>query len=500
MLAWSALGWSAEPLKQRLFNMADDPDPRVRFQLALTLGEIHAAGKIPALAKIARRDAADPWVRTAILSSVNQDAIDLFDALSADPGASSPAMASLTKDLATVIGSRSDAGDLERVIRRLCLLKTTMNESISLNKESAASAADWDWFLLASLQGLAEGIKLGEEQKPKLENLRGPMRELQASRSETLRAATSRVAALILPVEGEHSRKTSRESLTVALDDSRPQAERIGAIQNLSGEESPARVSELGNLLDPSQPDEIQLAVLDSFRGLADAVVGEVLIERWHGLGPKVREKALDVIFARRERVEKLLAAVASEKIPASNIDRSRQAQLANFPDADLAAQARKLFARSGAGEKSALLEKYKPSLNLKGDPKKGSEIHKQRCAQCHKVGEVGFEVGPNWSSVRANPPEQILANILDPNLSIQPGYTDYVIETTGGRVATGILAASSPTSLLLRRGGGDEEIILRKNIKSMSDTKLSLMPEGLEDGLSVQDMADLLAFLLQAP
>ena len=114
VLGCAQIGPGVDSIEQRLLKMSDDPDPRVRFQLALTLGELRAPGKIQSLAQIARRDAADPWVRTAILSSVNQDAIDLFDALSADPGSPSSAMASLSRELTTVIGSRLDRGEIVR--------------------------------------------------------------------------------------------------------------------------------------------------------------------------------------------------------------------------------------------------------------------------------------------------------------------------------------------------------------------------------------------------
>ena len=52
---------------------------------------------------------------------------------------------------------------------------------------------------------------------------------------------------------------------------------------------------------------------------------------------------------------------------------------------------------------------------------------------------------------------------------------------------------------MILRRALGEEETILRKDVKSMSETSLSMMPEGLEQGLTEQDVADLLEFILKA-
>src|SRR5690606_22819006 len=74
-------GTSNEKLASRILNLADDPDPRVRFQTALTLGELQSAEAVSALAKIAERGMTDRWTRAAVLSAVHGRANDLLDAL-----------------------------------------------------------------------------------------------------------------------------------------------------------------------------------------------------------------------------------------------------------------------------------------------------------------------------------------------------------------------------------------------------------------------------------
>ena len=60
----------------------------------------------------------------------------------------------------------------------------------------------------------------------------------------------------------------------------------------------------------------------------------------------------------------------------------------------------------------------------------------------------------------------------------------------------SGCIVAETPTGITMRRAGGLEDTILRKNIKSLRSTGLSLMPEGMESGINHQQMADLLAYL----
>ena len=86
--------------------------------------------------------------------------------------------------------------------------------------------------------------------------------------------------------------------------------------------------------------------------------------------------------------------------------------------------------------------------------------------------------------------------HILDPNREVAANFVNYTVATTDGRTVSGIIAAESATALTLKRAQGVTEVIPRSEVDAVVSTGLSLMPEGLEKGLSVQDFADLIAFL----
>jgi putative heme-binding domain-containing protein len=86
--------------------------------------------------------------------------------------------------------------------------------------------------------------------------------------------------------------------------------------------------------------------------------------------------------------------------------------------------------------------------------------------------------------------------NILDPNANIAPGYEEYMIQTTDGRLITGVIGNQSATSVTLRRRKGEEDTVLRGNIAEFRALTTSAMPENLEDGFTVNELADLLEFL----
>ena len=101
-------------------RLVDDPNVRVRFQLAFTLGEVPGDLALQGLATIARRDAADPWVRTAVLSSATADPAGLFERLWRDRGFTcNRGGIALLRPLALVVGARARPGEAGRILAAL---------------------------------------------------------------------------------------------------------------------------------------------------------------------------------------------------------------------------------------------------------------------------------------------------------------------------------------------------------------------------------------------
>jgi putative heme-binding domain-containing protein len=126
--------------------------------------------------------------------------------------------------------------------------------------------------------------------------------------------------------------------------------------------------------------------------------------------------------------------------------------------------------------------------------------VFQKNCAGCHRLGGEGADVGPNLETVRHHAPSQVLTHILDPNREVSPNYLEYLVTTRDGKTTSGVIVAETVTSLTLRRTGGVQETVLRQDIEEMASTNRSLMPDGLEQTVSPQEMADLIAFLLGKP
>ena len=91
---------------------------------------------------------------------------------------------------------------------------------------------------------------------------------------------------------------------------------------------------------------------------------------------------------------------------------------------------------------------------------------------------------------------EALLYDILDPNRKLEPRFTDYSVLTEDGRLLNGLMVSETAAAVVLRQAEGKQEVIARNQIDEIRASGKSLMPEGVEKEVTVQQMADLLKFL----
>jgi len=142
------------------------------------------------------------------------------------------------------------------------------------------------------------------------------------------------------------------------------------------------------------------------------------------------------------------------------------------------------------------VLDTYRAALKLKGDPQRGREVFRKNCATCHRVAGVGVDVGPDIADTRTRTPEALLVDILNPNAAIDSNYVNYTIVTRDGKTLTGLIATETASSITLKRAENQTETVLRQDIDQIQSSGVSLMPEGLEQNIPLQEMADLIDFL----
>src|SRR5204863_4287727 len=170
---------------------------------------------------------------------------------------------------------------------------------------------------------------------------------------------------------------------------------------------------------------------------------------------------------------------------------------LRQHSDASLRQRALKVIGAAANTNRDEVVRRFRPALDLRGDIQRGKALFQQRCQSCHRLGNDGFAVGPDLAGARSGGKEKLLVNILDPNREVPPNYFGYTVEIREGENYAGLIVNETASSVTIRQPLGVEQVVARAQITRMEASKLSLMPEGLEEALTQQDVADLLDFIL---
>jgi putative heme-binding domain-containing protein len=130
------------------------------------------------------------------------------------------------------------------------------------------------------------------------------------------------------------------------------------------------------------------------------------------------------------------------------------------------------------------------------GDPVAGQKVFKNLCAQCHTIYGEGGNVGPDITANGRASFDQLVSNVFDPSLVIGADYQVSTVVTKDGRNLTGLIVENNERRVVIRMAGNSAETVPRNNVEYTRLSKLSMMPEGVENIFSKKDLCDLFAFL----
>jgi putative heme-binding domain-containing protein len=164
-------------------------------------------------------------------------------------------------------------------------------------------------------------------------------------------------------------------------------------------------------------------------------------------------------------------------------------------------AEAEKLYAELAEARKGETARLDKLLTDLKpGDVRRGQLVFnnaKTQCIACHKVGYVGGLIGPDLTRIGGIRTERdLLEAIVFPGASFVRSYEPVRVLTTDERTFNGILKKDAPDEIIVVVAADKEERVARVDVASITPSSVSLMPSGLDQQLTPQDLADLVAFL----
>ena len=152
--------------------------------------------------------------------------------------------------------------------------------------------------------------------------------------------------------------------------------------------------------------------------------------------------------------------------------------------------------------KRDQILEQQLKPLAKPASVPAGRKLYDVLCAMCHRFGSIGLDVGPDLSTVTARfGRKEILESILWPSRVVSDQYESELFETADGKVHHGLVIRETATALQIRTVESAKPIVLAiADIQSRRKSPQSFMPEGLIDGLSQTDIADLLGFMFAGP
>jgi putative heme-binding domain-containing protein len=203
-----------------------------------------------------------------------------------------------------------------------------------------------------------------------------------------------------------------------------------------------------------------------------------------------------DQIMKRPESAVALLAAMKAGRITPAQLGPANVARLRTHPNRGVAQQASTLLdaLTPQARQRAEVVAALTPEVEKPGDTANGKVLYTAACASCHKLGDVGKDVGPPLTGMGAHGRAELLGHIVDPNREVDPTFWQWNVTTKKGETLVGIIAGENATSLTLRSPAGDVEV-RKEDIATRENTRRSLMPEGL-DSLGAEALRDILTFL----
>ena len=316
----------------------------------------------------------------------------------------------------------------------------------------------------------------------------------QESKSEPLRARLALRANV--PGVGEYL-------IAQTAGPAHSEEERIAALQVLEELGSPKIVPRLLTLLDASQPESIRLVSVRTLARFGDPAITAKVLSLYTSMPSALKSASRELLVGRVASASEFLNRVEADPAFAKEVPTEQVRIIAALSSKDLDARVRKIWGNVGQGtpeEKLATMRRFNNDLRAApGDAKAGIRVYNQVCARCHKLYGAGGELGMDLTNSNRKDRNYLLTQIVDPSVYIRKEYMSYEARTKSGRVISGLMFEQDGASVTLVDADYRKTRIPRSDLAELKESEVSIMPEGLLEKLTPQQLRDLFAYL-QSP
>ncbi|MGB0154710.1 MAG: PVC-type heme-binding CxxCH protein [Verrucomicrobiales bacterium] len=255
----------------------------------------------------------------------------------------------------------------------------------------------------------------------------------------------------------------------------------------------PGKASQLGEVLltNPGAPQEL-------FPEAARAVASPTELARLFEFLPREsRQQFATSIAMDPAAANQILNQLADKKLALSAIPSELLQGLRNNPEADVRKLASTIL--PPVVSRNEVVRQFSEALKLDAAASTGAAVFKKLCSSCHLDHDgTGIALGPDIQTFSGAGRESLISRILDPNAEVAPQFQSYQFNLGSGETLVGLIERETPVEVTIKQPGGLSRTFPRSSVESMKGLGQSLMPEGMEASLTVQEMADLLAYLTE--
>jgi putative membrane-bound dehydrogenase-like protein len=285
----------------------------------------------------------------------------------------------------------------------------------------------------------------------------------------------------------------------IALDTAAPADDRRAALRQVID----ARPANLPKVLEQSLKDRVTAGIAaHGLLLLGDPNIAAWALQQWNNIAPDDRAVLVGLMVSRASSAALLLDAVAHGVVPRSALNAFHARQIGNFNDPALSARLTQVWGEvhSSAADKLQLIARYRslltPERLKQAELSRGREVFSRTCAVCHKLYGEGASIGPDLTGGGRANLNYLLENITDPSAIVPADYRVSEVELKDGRDLTALVVAKTDHSLTLQTPT-ERFTVERGEVINIHQTTISLMPEGLLQGMKDEEICNLIAYLM---
>ncbi|MDA1051598.1 MAG: c-type cytochrome [Planctomycetota bacterium] len=254
-------------------------------------------------------------------------------------------------------------------------------------------------------------------------------------------------------------------------------------------------------LVNSDAPEPVRIAALKVVGLATDWRLAAAMIELHRESDSEaLKSQIREVLLSRQNSALAWLNAVDRGKVPASSTPLEQIRRVTFFDDPKIDSLVTKHWGKLQAasrGERLAEVRRLNNDLRAAGgNTSVGKGLFKTHCASCHQLFGEGTKLGPDLTTANRADLDYLLISLVDPSSVIRKEYVDLIVQTTDGRVLTGLPVARDDAGLTLVNAKNERINIAAGEIDQLHESPVSMMPDDLYRKLKPQELRDLFAYL----